>query len=85
MTRAGLLYYNFSFVPNEIEKALQQNLHLEIGEEVNWKTKEMIGSPEDGTTLPGLQSLTNTVLRRIDDIGYNNAPLLLEQQQQQEE
>lgn len=85
MIRAGLLHYKFSFIPNKIEKALQQNLNLEIGEEVNWKTAEMIGNFENGTMLPGLRTLTNTVLRKIDDVGYNNAISILEQQQQQQQ
>lgn len=84
MMRAGLLHYKFSFIPNKIEKALQQNLNLEIGSEVNWMTDEMIGSLAEGKTLPGLQSLVNTVLRKIDDIGYNNAISIIEEQQQQQ-
>lgn len=79
MMRAGLLHYKFSFIPNVVEKALQQNLNLEIGSEVNWTTEEMIGNLKEGTMLPGLQSIAHTVLRKIDDIGYNNAISILEE------
>lgn len=72
MIQAGLLHFAISIIPNKIEKALQQNLNLEIGDEVNWITENMLGSLKEGTILPALEKIVTTILRKVDDIGFNN-------------
>ncbi|KAI5850402.1 hypothetical protein DFP73DRAFT_539236 [Morchella snyderi] len=74
MVFSGMLHYSFALIPTKIEKALQENTDLEIGEEVLWTTDTLIGKYNEGESniFRGLESLVFTMLKRTDDIGFNN-------------
>lgn len=74
MVYSGMLHYSFALIPTRIERALQQNTNLEIGEEVLWTTGDLIGRYNEGESniFRSLESLVFTMLKKTDDIGFNN-------------
>jgi hypothetical protein len=66
------LFYSFAFIPVKIEDFLQENLDLEIGEDVSWTTEEVIGGQVGEGILKSLINVVNTVIMKIDDVGYDN-------------
>lgn len=72
MVREGRLGYTFALVPIHIEKALQKNRQMEVGETAPWTMEDIIGQNDLWSSL--YHSVTH-VLRRVDDVGFhNNSP-----------
>lgn len=72
MVSAKRLFYEFTFIPIKTEDFFRESLDLEIGEDVSWATKEAIGTSAGEGVLKSLINVLNTVITKIDDVGFDN-------------
>lgn len=88
MVSDGRLWYTVTISSQEIDDALRENEHLEIGEESAWKTADVLqDNVKDGAQGTGsgagksarLDALKDTlvaVIKRIDDVGFHNKQII---------
>jgi hypothetical protein len=68
MLRDAKLHWVCSVIPTHTSTLLQQNAQLEVGETTDWSTDEVLGR----NMLPGLISVLNLIIRKIDYVGSTN-------------
>ena len=72
MVSDNRLWYSVAFVSQEAETMLKENLDIDIGEEPSWSPDDIVD--KDGI-IERLESVSNKVIRMIDNVGfYNKSP-----------
>ncbi|KAI9769667.1 MAG: hypothetical protein M1840_003904 [Geoglossum simile] len=71
MVSDNRLWYSVALVSQEAEIMLKENLDIDIGEEPSWSPDEIVND----NIIERLESVSNKVVKMIDDVGfYNKSP-----------
>ncbi|KAH0545051.1 hypothetical protein FGG08_000822 [Glutinoglossum americanum] len=68
MVSNNRLWYGVSLISQEIETLVKENLDIEVGEEPSWSPEEIV----DSGIIERLESVSNKVIRVIDNVGFSN-------------
>jgi hypothetical protein len=72
MVSDNRLWYSVAFLSQEAESMLKENVDMDIGEEPSWSPDEIVNKSK---IIERLESVSNKVIRMIDDVGfYNKSP-----------